>query len=158
MNIKQLRETPISNQYILSKINTNIIGYSMLKNIVNIDDILYNDTCIILYETTNNDKVGHWVCLCKRNNTLSFFDSYGRIPDDIKYNVQEPYLSLLLYNSPYNLEYSEHNYQLQKNSATCGYHCIVRILFKNKSLAYYQKFMSQFNNQDDLVIAITNMI
>jgi len=155
--IRKLTKLPTSDEYILNKIKTNIVTYSELKNVNNIDDVFINDSCIILYEKTAGD-VGHWCCMVKRNNLISYFDSYGREPDPYIYlRGQYPYLSKLLYKSPYNLEYNEYDYQ-SKNVSTCGHHCIVRILFKYKPLKKYQDFMNQFKNDDDVVTAISTMI
>lgn len=148
---------PISDRYILSKLNTNVVLYDDLKNYNNIDDALINNSLIILYSNYPSP-VGHWCCVVKRGRTLSYFDSFGRKPDNKKkLNGSYPYLSALLLNSNYDLEYNEYDFQ-SKETSTCGHHCIVRILFKNNSLEEYQKFMSQFNNDDEVVTAISQMI
>lgn len=157
-NIDKLVHTPTSDKYILSKINTNIVPYSKLKNYKHIDELLKNDSVIILYELA---EVGHWVCIVRRKKTLSYFDSYGREPDPDSYMEKMgcyPHLSRILCNSTkYILEYNEYNYQ-RKNVATCGHHAIVRILFKNEPLEKYQHFMAQFTNDDEVVTAISEML
>ncbi len=96
-------------------------------------------------------------------------DSYGDKPDEIfkyipkkirqKYNFTgKPYLSKLLINSPYKIEYNE--IQGQKDGegiATCGRHCIFRILLKDLPLETYQAIMQMFDG-DELVTKLTNLI
>jgi hypothetical protein len=156
-HIQKMTRMPTSDKYILSKIKTNIIANSDLELVDDIDELFENDSFIVLYENTAGD-VGHWVAVVRRGDTLSYFDSYGRKPDFPKYiGNKYPHLSRLLYNSRYNLEYNEKNLQ-EKNRATCGHHAIVRILFKNEPLADYHKFMEKFDNDDEIVTAISNYL
>lgn len=146
---------PTNDKYLLSKINTNIINYPDLKYFKNIDDILKNNSAIIFYHG-NDPQIGHWTCIKKTDNTISYFDSYGRNVDPKVYlNGEFPYLSNLLLKCPYNLNYNENNYQNSKY-ATCGHHCIVRILFDD--LEKYQNFMNKFDNEDALVAGISLML
>lgn len=155
--IKKLTYVPTTDKYILSKINTNIVTYEELRKYKNINDLFKNDSAIILY-TNPTSRIGHWVCLVRRNNIISYFDSYGKLPDDKRYlKGRYPYLSRLLLNSKYILEYNEYNYQ-KNGVSTCGHHCIVRVLFKYKPLKAYQKFMSGFKNDDEVVTAISEFL
>jgi hypothetical protein len=144
---------------LLKVVKTNIIPYSKLKNVKKIDDILINNSCIFLIENTMGNNVGHWVCIVKRpqDNTLSYFDSYGRLPDYYKQKDPIPEISRLMYYSPYKLEYNSHDYQ-SKGYATCGRHCIVRIIMKDEPLSNYYKLMKTFKNDDELVTFLTSMI
>jgi hypothetical protein len=155
--LDKLVHMPTSDKYILSKINTNVVIYSDLKKYKRINDLFINDSFIILYENTAG-QIGHWVCVIRRGHLLSYFDSYGKLPDPPEYLKGEyPYLSQLLYSSPYNLEYNEYDYQ-RAGVSTCGHHVIVRILFKYRPLEEYQHFLSQFKNDDEVVTAISHMI
>lgn len=155
--INSLTKLPVSDKYILSKIKTKVVTYEQLGKYTNIDDLFVDDSFIILYQNTAGD-IGHWCCVVRRGDTLSYFDSYGRFPDPYKYlKGKKPYLSRLLYVSPYYLEYSDHDYQ-SSNTATCGHFCIVRILFKYRPLEEFEKFMAQFNNDDEVVTAISYML
>ena len=86
MNLQGLKSTPLSDKNIFDKLNgrTNIIMYNQLNNVKNIDDILKDNSVVILFE--NRPKRGHWVCLIKYFNkkrgrwTIEFFDSYGIFP------------------------------------------------------------------------------
>jgi hypothetical protein len=158
--IKQVRK-PISDVDILRTIRTRVIEYEKLSGYKKMDDIFINDSCVLFIRNPKG-AVGHWVCVVRRvkynRSTISYFDSYGRPPDPDNYLAGEyPYLSKLMYECPHELEYNEYNYQ-KAGTATCGRHVIVRILMKNKSLDEYNKFMSLFKNDDELVTAITSMI
>ena len=119
---------------------------------------------------------GHWICVIKHLDRIEFFDPYGEpnlpdeelklINDDVKNitNQNYPYLSKLLYNSNYPIEYN--NYPFQEHNLdikTCGRHCIVRILFKNLLLDEYYNLMSWLSinsglNYDQLVTYITSYL
>lgn len=149
----------------------NIIEYHKLKQVKNIDDILKNDCCIFLIENTmrKNPPVGHWTCIMKRKErdgsyTLSYFDSYGRKPDYKGYaQKNNGQITRLMVNSPYNLEYNPLNVQ-SKGYATCGRHCVVRLIYKDRPLKEYMQFMKFFKNRkngigdDELVTYITENI
>lgn len=148
--IKKLEKVPTSDKFLLKKANTKIFVYSELKKFSRIDELLGKGSAIILYENTKGD-IGHWVCLTKRNNTVEYFNSYGRPPDPFRYmHGKIPYLSKLLYYSPYDLEYNEHDYQ-KAGMSTCGRHCIIRVLLKDEPLESYNKIMRAYNDTDDFV-------
>ena len=155
--INSQERKPISNMDILKTIKTRVVAYDDLKNFKKLDDIFINNSFVILIRSPTG-KIGHWVCVVKRKNIVSYFDSYGRLPDPQMYlNGSYPYLTKLLYESPYELEYNEHDYQAQ-NTATCGRHVITRIIMKDESLDNYYKFMKSFKDDDELVTEITSMI
>jgi len=155
--IKSLERIPTSDKFLLSKADTEVFLYSELKNIQDIDELLLRGSAIILYEKTRGD-IGHWVCLTKRNNTIEYFDSYGRPPDPIKYlHGKRPYLSKLLFYSDYDLEYNEHNYQ-KAGMSTCGRHCIIRVLLKDEPLENYNKIMMAHGDPDELVTILSDII
>lgn len=151
--------------------HTNIIQYHQLKKVKNIDDILINNCCIFLIENTmhTNPPVGHWTCIMKRKEkdgtyTLSYFDSYGRKPDYKGYKQKNNgQITRLMMKSPYNLEYNPLDVQ-SAGYATCGRQCIVRLIFKDKPLSQYIKFMKFFKHRgkgtgnDELVTYITGNI
>jgi hypothetical protein len=171
--IKEYEDVALSNYDILKLVNhkAKIVLYPNLHKFKTIDQILgpYG-ACIILFEAKPN--YGHWCCLFKvDDNILEFFNPYGGYPDDTleyipisfrKISHQcKPYLSFLLYNSPYELTYNEFQFQQHKpNIRTCGRHCVMRILCRNLSLYDYVKFLDllcqKFNmNYDEVVTLIT---
>jgi len=152
--------------------NTNIISYNDLYNIENIDDVLKNGSCVILYNT--GDNFGHWCCILTHpeKNKIEFFDPYGILIDDeirpsfmplnfIKkfYKKDKKRLRKLIYYSKYNkVEYN--NYPLQKRSKninTCGRHVVTRLIMKDLELEDYANFLYSFKRSpDEVVLSITN--
>lgn len=138
----------------------NIIIYPNLINYQSIDDVLgpYG-ACFLLFET--RPKYGHWVCLFKRGNIIEFFNSYGGYPDDsaqyipLHYRIISgqafPILSLLLLNSPYELEYNEFKFQRHnKNIKTCGRWAVVRLLLRELDIYQFKKFIDDLKKETGL--------
>ena len=155
--LKRKEQHGIDDSAILNAINTNVLSYSDLEKYDTVDQILKNDSCVILYENTTPDGSGHWVCIIKRNGIIHYFDPYGRILDVDKYlNGRYKALTRILLNSPYEVYYNPYDFQ-KKGVKTCGRHVITRILLKKYSIDDYKKIMSNVNG-DDLVTFITQQI
>jgi hypothetical protein len=152
--IKQYEDIALSDKDILQLINNkaSIILYPDLYKYKNIDEVLAPyGACVLLFEAKKN--YGHWCCIFKVNeSTLEFFNPYGGYPDDsLKYipchfrkisHQLYPYLSILMYNSPYNLTYNEYSFQKKgANIRTCGRHCAVRLINRYMSLEEYRNFL-----------------
>lgn len=167
--IDYYKNIPLSGDQMLKLVNgkANIVLYSDLHNYDDIDDVLgpYK-TVFLLFETKS--RVGHWTCLCFKEGVLHFFNSYSGYPDDgLKYiddefrdvsNQDLPYLSELMYNSPYELAYNEHKFQGNNNNImTCGRWCALFVLMKDMTLDTFAKL---FNNKygDDIVTLLTMYI
>ncbi len=58
-----------------------IVVYPELNDTEDIMDILPSEisACFILLKTS--EQSGHWCCLCRNNNSIYYFDSYGVAPD-----------------------------------------------------------------------------
>jgi hypothetical protein len=168
--IIQSEKVDLSGQDIIDITNgeTNILEYSDLHNIHNIDDVFNNKpTATILYQTKQN--FGHWVVLIKHDDkTIEFFDSYGLAPDEeLKYSEfnlrihggqQIPHLSHLINDSNYHMIYNK--VRLQKwieDVNTCGRHCAVRIKMRHLKLSQYIQLMTKnkYYNPDFYVSALT---
>jgi hypothetical protein len=120
-----------------------IYTYDQLKDIPDIDTLLgKSQECIILYKT--GPSFGHWVCVFKKRNVIHFFDSYGIFTDDelhfiskdkrIQLGESYAFLSKLILDSPYQLDYNEKRLQSKASYiSTCGKWCIVRLLSKDLS-------------------------
>jgi hypothetical protein len=153
--------------------HTNIFTYPQLSKINHIDEILDPyDSCVIIYLTKKN--YGHWVCLTRHGDRISFFDSYGmnNLPDEQLKNIPEhfrresgqntPHLTRLLYGSGYPIEYN--NYKFQKrlhDTNTCGRHVINRIRHKHLNIDQYYNMMKKEANAlgldyDQLVTMLTS--
>lgn len=108
-----------------------LIPNSEVKLYNNIKELFATPYVVLCYLTRKN--YGHWVGLYynKKHNRISFFDSYGQVPDDqidsipVKFraesNQEFPYLLNLL--SKYDGEVHYNNKKLQKYGPdinTCG--------------------------------------
>lgn len=154
----------------------NLVTYPNLHKYKNIDQLLGEyGACIILF-AWKSLYYGHWCLIFKVNDhTLEFFNSYGGVfkgyPDETlkviekKYaresNQDYPYLSHLMYNSPYDLTYNEYKFQGERNDIkTCGRHCAIRLICRYLPLDDYYQFLTflsnKFNiNYDQLVTLLT---
>ena len=172
MNSQYSLAYPLSSNDIMKILdnNTNVIEYSTLYNINNIDDVLKNGSCVILYKTNIN--YGHWCCITTNKNKICFFDPYGYLIDsEIKEFIDNDFghgyykgkkLVELLYNSKYKyIEYNDKPLQEMKtNINTCGRHCCTKIIFKNKSLESYIDMCNDKSmgyNPDNFVLKLTNI-
>lgn len=150
----------------------NLILYPDLHKYNTIDEILEPyGACILLFEA--RPKYGHWCCIFKVNNKLlEFFNPYGGYPDDsLEYipmhfrlisNQYYPYLSILMYNSPYELSYNEHKFQKHgKNIKTCGRWCAIRLVFRNLSLDEFNELIKlltkKLNVDSDKLVTLLTM-
>ena len=63
--IDELKEIPMSDLDIFNRLKgrTNIVEYRNLKKVKDIDELLKDDSAVILYEKAR--KNGHWVCLIR---------------------------------------------------------------------------------------------
>jgi hypothetical protein len=184
VDIKQIlnkyADIALSDKEVLKLINgrANLILYPDLHKYTSIDQILEPyGACILLYEA--KPRYGHWCCIFKVNDRLlEYFNPYGGFhegfPDEsleyipmdfrLKSHQYYPYLSMLMYNSPYQLSYNEYPFQKHnQNIKTCGRWCAIRIVFKNYSLNEFSdliKFLKKkLNiNSDQLVTLLTMYI
>ena len=155
----KLLTIPLSNIDIMKSLGKScrIIEYSELEEYSNIEDLLSKpkDYVIILIETVEQN-IGHWICLLRYQNTIEFFNSYGKPIDSQKNTLISPeknkefgqtrnYLSNLLYNSNYKIVYNKKQLQSFDNlSETCGRWVINRIechMDRNLSLQQYIKYL-----------------
>lgn len=171
--LKKLKSKYLSGSDLLKLVNykASIISYPEIKNYENLDELLgENQAIILLYET--EPRVGHWITIFKTpKNTIEFFDPYGYFPDDeLEFipknfrnisNQNKRYLTKLLYDSKYPIEYN--NYELQQDKddiATCGRHVAMRLLFREIPLKNYIKIMKGVKkfSPDDIVTLLTGDI
>jgi hypothetical protein len=129
-----------------------IMVYSDLKHYSTIDTLLPApiDYVFLLYETSRNS--GHWVCVFKHADTLSYFDSYGGAVDNpLQWTStsmrkvlgeDRAYLTDLFDASDYNVFYNPIDYQEKKvDISTCGAHCCFFIQNALKGLNLHQYYL-----------------
>lgn len=135
-----------------------VVTYDNLYKYKNLDHLLYPyDAVFLLY--LFKPKYGHWVALTKRNNVVEYCDSYGKPPDEVLEHIPKlfakkshqdyPYLSKLLWESPYNIEYNDYNFQKHGNDIrTCGRFAALRVIFKHLTLNKFAKlFFSPYSDE-----------
>lgn len=150
----------------------NVIEYSDLYNIDNLNDAFKNDCIVILYRSSPTS--AHWCCVYRNKEGICFFDPYGLVIDseidEIK--TENPYyansyypskrlIQLILKGNYKHINYN--NYKLQEmksNVNTCGRHVATRLLFKDDTLEEYVKRLSGMkgSNFDEIVLNITNKL
>jgi hypothetical protein len=112
--------------------------------------------------------MGHWVCLFKKSDTIYFFDSFGsipygktnmgQIPEQLKYKfgMEYKYLTDLLLNCPYEVDYNDKCLQDSKSS-TCGRYCATRMSFCDLSTDDFNSmFSDDLKNNDKIICYLTN--
>jgi hypothetical protein len=169
-----------------SQINTlldkkvNIVTYEDIHKYDSVDELLgcYKQ-CIILF--CNKPNYGHWTTLfiCPTDGKLNYFNSYGDLkskyegyPDaplkliDKKYRKESyqdyPYLTDLMIESDYDLEYNPYDFQkLANNIKTCGYWCVLRLFCKEMDDKKFYNFVMEncrsLNMEpDEFVVSVIN--
>ena len=169
MNLQKYISTAMSDTDLLNLVDgqAKIEVYPNLYKYHSIDELLYPfDGCFLLF--CEKPRQGHWVLIHRLpNNHIEFFNSYAGFPDDsLKYisksfkkqsNQDYPYLSKLLYECPYKIDYNE--FKLQKSGMTtqsCGRWCAIRYLLSNLTLKDFAKLFKK--NGDELVTWLTMWI
>lgn len=145
-----------------------IMTYDKIKDYNNIDDLLGEDgRCCILYNW--EPSVGHWTCLFMgEDNKLYFFDSFGSVPDgktnmgqipkELRYKrgMEYKFLTDLLLNCPYDVDYNDKCLQDEKSS-TCGRYCAVRMSFPDLTTDEFNSmFSDDLKKNDELICYLTN--
>jgi hypothetical protein len=148
-----------------------VLTYPELTKYKNIDDVLRPHGCFVLLYLTK-ESYGHWTCCIKYNDRIEVFDSYGDSqPDDeleqinMKFrkesNQYYPYLTKLLYESGYPVEYNDYKFQKHRDDIkTCGRHVAMRIKLKDIKLDDYYDIMTKLKKEfkltyDELVTLLT---
>lgn len=174
--LKKYENIALSNKDILKLVKgkANIVLYHDLHKYKSIDKVLGKyGACFLLFESKKN--YGHWCLLFKLDDTnLEFFNPYNGYPDDsLDYvpndfkkisNQDQPYLSTLLYQSPYQLSFNEFGFQAHnKNIKTCGRWCCLRLICRHMSLYDFNNLIKSLCNElnlnpDQLVTLLTMYI
>ena len=131
--LKELTNTPLSNNDIIKRLGgrTKILMYDEFNEYEDLEDVLKPWDNVVFLLRTQED-FGHWMCIKKNRNRISFFDSYGDFPDVQKFvkkkfleDSEQKYNKLceLLWKASfkYTIEFSEYKYQKKsENISTCG--------------------------------------
>ena len=128
-----------------------ILTYPQLRNYNSIHEILpeSKSACFILIKTSFHS--GHWTVICRNDNNLYYFDSYGVRPDeelkhihkDLRYELGEGhhYLTTLLDTNDFKVSYNQYQYQsYHEDINTCGKWCVVfaKAVFDEQTLKSFE--------------------
>ena len=150
MSLQRVKAYPLSDAVIRAALGNDvkIFTYPELNQLRHIDQCF--DTkgrCILLYLTVSNS-AGHWVCMLKKGSTIEYFDSYGEPPEQPltelptsklqQLGQTDSTLMMLFKASGYKVYYNTFPFQQDRAGvATCGRHCVARLLYAPKSLEQY---------------------
>ena len=147
--------------------DTHIFTYPYLKSVKDIDEVFDPYGRAMMLYLTEDRATGHWICLIRRPHEIEFFDPYGEKPDTQlqwlggakrkELDADKPLLSRLLREKGLPVIYNKHKFQEEDDDiATCGRHCVVRLLFKDLPLPKYaQMIESTGMRPDEFVTKLT---
>ncbi len=159
-------DNPLSGQDIKNYFGgeCNVISYNQIKKFKSINELLGKyGRCVILYIWAKNpEPFGHWQCVFKnKNGNIEVFDSFGswidsflnKIDKNFRINTGQnyKYLTKLLYDSGYNVEYNDKKLQ-DSNSSTCGKWCVLRMMMNKLNIDEFNKLFSKNTKKNDLII------
>jgi hypothetical protein len=145
---------------------TSIFPYPALEGMESIDDVFDDQGRAIILFPNVSPTSGHWCCMIRRPDRIEFFDSYGEAPEDQKdglsrsrleaLDIERPLLTQLMRASGIPVYYNTHQFQSNKMSvATCGRHCVVRLLYAPYSLKKYKAIIDKSGlSADDFVTGV----
>jgi hypothetical protein len=146
--------------------DTHIFTYPYLKQVKDIDEIFDPYGRAMMLYLTENENTGHWVCLIRRPDEIEFFDPYGEpIDKQLTWNGKgkrmeleqdRPLLSKLLREKGLPVIYNKTKFQkVDDDIATCGRHCVIRLLFKDKTLPQYGEMIKKSGMTPDEFVTRT---
>ena len=168
--LKKVHQYPLGDDDIRKLLGNDIKiwNYPQLKDLKSADDLFDAKGRAILLFPNSSPTSGHWTCLINRPNSIDFFDSYGDAPDTAQkggmsksrlemLDVDSPDLTQLLRASGKPVFYNHHQFQKESpNIATCGRHCVVRLLYATYSLDKYGAIIKKSGmSADDFVSGLT---
>lgn len=146
---------------------TQIFPYPDLEKMRSIDECFdEKGRCIILFPNISPTQ-GHWCCMIRNKKGIEFFDPYGDPPEAQKdglsesrkeaLDIDDPVLTRLLRASGLPVYYNTHAFQKDTaDVATCGRHCVVRLLYAPYSLDKYASIIKKSGlSPDDFVSGLT---
>ena len=163
----ELTRQPLSDADILKRLHgkTKVLVYSDFQEYDDLDSLLtpYDNVVFLLKMMPN---YGHWMCIKRTGDRISFFDSYGEFPDKQKKHVPKGFLKesgqsynklcelLLKASYKYTIEFSEYKYQKKDGkTATCGQWCCV-FIESGLTTDDFRQFIDSFHQKDKDLICV----
>jgi hypothetical protein len=147
--------------------DVSIIPYPELEHMSSIDECFDEKGRCIVFFPNASPTVGHWCCMIRKPKSIEFFDPYGDPPEAQKaglseahkeaLDIDEPVLMRLLRASKLPVYYNTFPFQKDRSDvATCGRHCVVRLLYAPYSLDKYASIIKKSGmSPDDFVSGLT---
>jgi hypothetical protein len=170
MSIKKVKSYPLGDDDIRKILGDDIKiwNYPQLQNLSDIREMFDDKGRAILLFPNISPTAGHWTALMNRKNGIEFYDPYGDAPDTEQrggiskmrleqMDIEKPFLTKLLRASGRPVFYNNHAFQSSSPSvATCGRHCVVRLLYAPYSLDKYGGIIKKSGmTADDFVSGLT---
>ena len=151
-----------------------IMKYSELSKYTTIEQLLpKHKSYVVLLYPVSSETSGHWICICRFNITIEYFDSYGGKPDSpfnwstSNYKNNKRYLTDLFKKTKSRVTYNSIDFQSKKdmNISTCGAFAVFRVLTmieldadisKNNLLLKSLKQSNEDLSYDDIVVNYIN--
>lgn len=143
--------------------NITMVPYTDIHYYDRIEDLFATDCVLINYLSKKN--YGHWVGICIQDSRITFFDSYGKIPDEqldyipMKYRIESnqdyPYLVKLMKkwveeDPKRSIHYNNEQFQRYSSKiTTCGRW--VGFFFRysdDVTIEQFQKMMNSVKNKE----------
>ncbi len=170
MSVKKVKAYPLGDDDIRKLLGDDIKiwNYPQLKGLSDIREMFDEKGRAILLFPNISPTAGHWTCLINKPDYIEFFDSYGDAPDTEQrggmskgrleqLDIERPYLTKLLRASGKPVYYNHHPFQSESTDiATCGRHCVARLLYAPYSLDKYGQIIKKSGmTADNFVSGLT---
>lgn len=140
----------------MSNVPITFTTYDELPN-TTLANLLQTGAAIILMNIHGDGAiapVGHWIALLMTPDGLEHFDSYGLTLDqELSVTHEEKFLSQML--ADVSIVQSTFRYQEFRHEVnTCGRHCVVRCMLRDKTNNAYKKMMLSMPAKPDPVVTL----
>lgn len=164
MNLEQeisvIEDTPLTISNLFKYKYPVKVGHELYSNIHRyntIDELFKNNSGMIILIDKGN-KVGHFVCLLRKDKTITFFGPYAYTISQILaiMKIKDYSLIELFRRSNYTIIYNKYQYEMKLGNKieTCGLHCTLRLLKFNLSNKQYHKWLKYKNLKPDEIVAL----
>jgi hypothetical protein len=115
---------------------------------------------LLIPESKNNPKAGHFICLLDHGNHIEHFDSYGLDVDEEMKITEEHHITKLFNHEKRPMVQNTKQLQRFKNDInTCGRWVVSRILLRKMELAAFLKLIESLGPaNDEMVTAMTLLL
>ena len=150
--------------------DVNIVDYTDLANVGNIEQLFQNSLNCIIFFPVESEFQGHYTCMMFHpdNHLISYFCSYGFSPmrNVILSNYLKRFDENMLRVLPNLIKQfckgggkfliNAHQFQSNKNNiSTCGQHTVMRILNRNIiDPVEYREFLKMYNLKPDEIVSL----